>query len=91
MLHSYWYAVPKPYPDGIHQNHVGDWQPYKFVGWIEWAFEHKEQEMAKQKVKATKLTVGLPFNLGSLEFENDEAQQRASWSVYRAFVLLRNP
>ena len=38
--------------------------------------------MAKKKVKATKLTVGLPFNLGSLEFENDEAQQRAAWSLY---------
>lgn len=37
---------------------------------------------SKQKVKAKKLTVGLPFNLGSLEFENDEAQQRAAWSLY---------
>lgn len=36
----------------------------------------------KQKVKATKLSVGLPFNLGSIEFENDEAQQRAAWSLY---------
>lgn len=36
----------------------------------------------KQKVKATKLTVGLPFNLGSLEFQNDEAQQRAAWGLY---------
>lgn len=36
----------------------------------------------KKKVKATKLTVGLPFNLGSLELENDEAQQRAAWSLY---------
>lgn len=35
-----------------------------------------------KKVKATKLTIGLPFNLGSLEFENDEAQQRAAWSLY---------
>jgi len=38
--------------------------------------------MAKSKVKATKLSVGLPFNLGSLEFENDEAQQRAAWAMY---------
>lgn len=37
---------------------------------------------SKKKVKATKLTVGLPFNLGSLELENDEAQQRAAWSLY---------
>jgi len=38
--------------------------------------------MAKKKVKATKLSVGLPFNLGSLELENDEAQMRAAWSLY---------
>lgn len=38
--------------------------------------------MSKKKVKATKLTVGLPFNLGSLELENDEAQMRAAWSLY---------
>jgi hypothetical protein len=36
----------------------------------------------KQKVKATKLTIGLPFNLGSLEFENDEAQRKAAWALY---------
>ncbi|MBI5295601.1 MAG: hypothetical protein HY869_09010 [Chloroflexi bacterium] len=36
----------------------------------------------EKKVKATKLTVGLPFNLGSLELENDEVQQRAAWSLY---------
>lgn len=36
----------------------------------------------KQKVKATKLTVGLPFNLGSLELQNDEVQQRAAWALY---------
>lgn len=36
----------------------------------------------KKKVKATKLTVGLPFNLGSLEFVNDEAQQKAAWALY---------
>jgi hypothetical protein len=36
----------------------------------------------KKKVKATKLSVGLPFNLGQLEFENDEAQQRAAWGLY---------
>jgi hypothetical protein len=37
---------------------------------------------SKNKVKATKLTVGLPFNLGSLELENDEAQQHAAWAMY---------
>ncbi len=38
--------------------------------------------MVEQKVKATKLTVGLPFNLGSLELVNDEAQQKAAWSLF---------
>jgi hypothetical protein len=38
--------------------------------------------MVKKKVKATKLTVGLPFNLGQLEFELDEVQQRAAWELY---------
>lgn len=38
--------------------------------------------MTKQKIKATKLTVGLPFNLGQLEFEPDEVQQRAAWELY---------
>ncbi len=33
-------------------------------------------------VKATKLTVGLPFNLGKLEFEANEVEQRAAWSLY---------
>ena len=37
---------------------------------------------SKSKVKATKLTIGLPFNLGSLEFENDLAQQKAAWALY---------
>ena len=36
----------------------------------------------KKKVKATKLTVLLPFRLGSLEFENDETQQKAAWQLY---------
>lgn len=38
--------------------------------------------MAKKKIRATKLTVGLPFNLGQLEFEPDEIQQRAAWELY---------
>jgi hypothetical protein len=37
---------------------------------------------SKRKIKATKLSVGLPFNLGSLEFENDEVQQQAAWALY---------
>jgi len=36
----------------------------------------------KKKVKAKKLSIGLPFNMGSLELENDETQQRAAWSLY---------
>ncbi len=38
--------------------------------------------MAKKKVKATKLTVSLPFGLGQLEFEPDEVQQTAAWELY---------
>jgi hypothetical protein len=38
--------------------------------------------MSKRKVRATKLTVGLPFNLGQLEFEPDEVQQKAAWELY---------
>jgi hypothetical protein len=38
--------------------------------------------MAKKTIKATKLIVGLPFNLGQLEFEPDEVQQRAAWELY---------
>jgi len=38
--------------------------------------------MPKKKVKATKLSVGLPFDLGHLDFEPDETQQRAAWELY---------
>jgi hypothetical protein len=38
--------------------------------------------MAKKNVKATKLSIGLPFNLGQLELEVDEVQQRAAWELY---------
>lgn len=38
--------------------------------------------MTKKKVKATKLTVGLPFNLGSLELEPDEAERQVAWELY---------
>ena len=34
------------------------------------------------KVKATKLVVGLPFNLGSLEVEPDEVERNAAWKLY---------
>ena len=33
-------------------------------------------------IKAKSLQVGLPFNLGSLVFEANEAEQRAAWSLY---------
>ncbi|MBI3984307.1 hypothetical protein HY346_03335 [Candidatus Microgenomates bacterium] len=33
-------------------------------------------------VKASKLTLGLPFGLGELEFVPDEVQQRAAWELY---------
>lgn len=38
--------------------------------------------MPRDNVKATKLKVRLPFGLGEIEFENDESQQRAAWSLY---------
>jgi hypothetical protein len=38
--------------------------------------------MSQKKIKATKLSIGLPFNLGQLEFEPDEFQQRAAWELY---------
>jgi hypothetical protein len=38
--------------------------------------------MTKKQVKATKLTVNLPFNLGQLELEPDEVQQKAAWELY---------
>ena len=38
--------------------------------------------MAKKRIKATKLKVGLPFNLGELEFVPDELQQRVAWELY---------
>jgi hypothetical protein len=38
--------------------------------------------MAKKRVKATKLSLNLPFNLGGIELEPDETQQRAAWKLY---------
>lgn len=38
--------------------------------------------MTKKRITATKLTVKLPFNLGELEFEPDEVEQRAAWNLY---------
>ncbi len=33
-------------------------------------------------IRAKTLKVGLPFGLGSMEFEANEAEQRAAWSLY---------
>lgn len=38
--------------------------------------------MTGKNIRATKLVVGLPFNLGKLEFEPDEVQPRAAWELY---------
>jgi len=38
--------------------------------------------MSKKPIKATKLKIGLPFNLGEIEFEPNDIQQRAAWSLY---------
>ena len=42
--------------------------------------------MTKKKVKAVKLTVGLPFNLGSLELEPDEVERQVAWELYVELV-----
>lgn len=33
-------------------------------------------------IKATKLSLSLPFELGKLEFEPNEVEQRAAWALY---------
>ena len=33
-------------------------------------------------IKAKKLSVGLPFGIGNIEFEANEVEQRAAWSLY---------
>jgi hypothetical protein len=38
--------------------------------------------MAKKRIKATKLSLNLPFDLGGIELEPDETQQRAAWKLY---------
>jgi hypothetical protein len=38
--------------------------------------------MGPPNIKAKSLTVGLPFGLGSLEFEANEVEQSAAWSLY---------
>jgi hypothetical protein len=30
-------------PEGIASNAVGDWQPDKFSGWIEWAYQNRDR------------------------------------------------
>ncbi len=37
-------------------------------------------------IKARSLKIGLPFNLGSLEFEANEVEQRAAWALYVELV-----
>lgn len=38
--------------------------------------------MTKKKVKATKLVVNLPFGIGKLEIEPQEAEEKAAWELY---------
>lgn len=40
----------------------------------------------KDRVVATKLTVNLPFGIGSLELEADETERRAAWALYVQLV-----
>ena len=44
--------------------------------------EPKTKGVENMAIKATKLSIGLPFDLGKIEFEPDEVQQRAAWSLY---------
>ena len=46
----------------------------------------EEGKMELPGIKAKALTVGLPFGLGSLEFEANEVEQRAAWSLYVELV-----
>lgn len=39
-------------------------------------------DMSRKQIRAAKFVVGLPFNLGQLEFEPDEIQQKAAWELY---------
>jgi hypothetical protein len=41
-----------------------------------------EEHMGLPGITAKSLTVGLPFGLGSIEFEANEVEQRAAWSLY---------
>lgn len=47
--------------------------------------------MPKQKVKATKLTVGLPFNLGSLEVESNPDSEKIAWELYIEIITRLPP
>lgn len=38
--------------------------------------------IGKKKAKLTKVKVGLPFDMGSAEWEADETEVRAAWSLY---------
>jgi hypothetical protein len=38
--------------------------------------------MAKTRIKIAKLSLHLPFNLGGIDLEPDETQQRAAWKLY---------
>ena len=38
--------------------------------------------MGKKKIKASKLQINLPFNLGAIEFVPDEMQQCVAWELF---------
>jgi len=38
--------------------------------------------MTSPRIKAKSLKLGLPFGLGEIEFEANEVEQRAAWSLY---------
>jgi hypothetical protein len=45
-------------------------------------FSKRVMGMGNKKVKASLLSVNLPFNLGRIELEPDEIQQKAAWELY---------
>jgi hypothetical protein len=37
-------------------------------------------------IKVTKMTLSLPFGIGSIDFEPNEAQKKAAWNLYIELV-----
>jgi hypothetical protein len=44
--------------------------------------QNGEKMAKKEKIKATKMEIGLPFDMGKLVFEPDESEQKAAWELF---------